>query len=165
MRQQRHLSAAKKYIFSSIAVISQPDVSRLCEEADFGAQNCQHSTKVDARYNVQLTTEPAFLQNRCYKLAFYLSLLFCPYFAVSWCVGLVALLDFFLRWFVRWKKNTNVPPKALAYPVIPFINVSTKSKIRFKILSPIFLRCNKLGFSPSMSSKTSSRKGSLSAKR
>ena len=22
---------------------------RLCEEADFGAQNCQHSTKVDAK--------------------------------------------------------------------------------------------------------------------
>jgi hypothetical protein len=22
---------------------------RLCEEADFGAQNCQHTTKVDAR--------------------------------------------------------------------------------------------------------------------
>jgi hypothetical protein len=25
------------------------NVLRLCEEADFGAQNCQHSTKVDAR--------------------------------------------------------------------------------------------------------------------
>jgi hypothetical protein len=37
----------------------------LCEEADFEALNCQHSTKVDARKNVQLTTEPAFLQNRC----------------------------------------------------------------------------------------------------
>jgi hypothetical protein len=37
----------------------------LCEEADFGALNFQHSTKVDARENVQLTTEPAFLQNRC----------------------------------------------------------------------------------------------------
>jgi hypothetical protein len=41
------------------------NVLRLCEEADYGAQNCQHSTKVDARLNVQLTTEPAFLQNRC----------------------------------------------------------------------------------------------------
>ena len=40
-------------------------VLRLCEEADFGALNCQHTTKVDARQNVQLTTEPAFLQNRC----------------------------------------------------------------------------------------------------
>ena len=38
---------------------------RLCEEADFGALNCQHTTKFDARQNVQLTTEPAFLQNRC----------------------------------------------------------------------------------------------------
>jgi hypothetical protein len=41
------------------------NVLRLCEEADFGAQNCQHTTKFDARQNVQLTTEPAFLQNRC----------------------------------------------------------------------------------------------------
>jgi hypothetical protein len=39
------------------------NIYRLCEEADFGAQNYQHTTKVDARQNVQLTTEPAFLQN------------------------------------------------------------------------------------------------------
>jgi len=26
-----------------------PNVWRLCEEADFGELNCQHSTKVDAR--------------------------------------------------------------------------------------------------------------------
>ena len=26
---------------------------RLCEEADFGALNCQHTTKFDARQNVQ----------------------------------------------------------------------------------------------------------------
>ena len=38
---------------------------RLCEEADFGALNCQHTTKLNAKQNVQLTTEPAFLQNRC----------------------------------------------------------------------------------------------------
>jgi hypothetical protein len=25
------------------------NVLRLCEEADFGAQNCQHTTKFDAR--------------------------------------------------------------------------------------------------------------------
>jgi len=31
--------------------------------ADFGAQNCQYTTKFDARYNVQLTTETAFLQD------------------------------------------------------------------------------------------------------
>ena len=32
---------------------------------------------------------------------------------LSWCVGLVALLDFFV-WFCAVAKNTNVPPKALA---------------------------------------------------
>jgi hypothetical protein len=83
---------------------------------------------------------------------------------MSWCVGLVALLDFFsVGLCVVIRKNTNVPPKALAYPVIPFINVSTKSIIRFNILSPNFLRSSKLGFSPSMSSNTSSLNGGLSA--
>lgn len=38
---------------------------RVCAVADFGTQNCQYTAKVDARQNVQLTTEPAFLQNRC----------------------------------------------------------------------------------------------------
>jgi len=36
------------------------------EDADFEAQNCQPSTKVDTRQNVQLTTEHAFLPNACY---------------------------------------------------------------------------------------------------
>jgi hypothetical protein len=35
MKQQKHLSAAKKYIFSSIAVISQPDGFGLGEGGDF----------------------------------------------------------------------------------------------------------------------------------
>ncbi len=37
----------------------------LGEEADFEALNCQPSTKVDTRQNVQLITEPAFLPNAC----------------------------------------------------------------------------------------------------
>jgi hypothetical protein len=41
--------------------------------ADFGAQNCQYTTKVDARQNVQLTTSPAIEPNACYSqwLLFY----------------------------------------------------------------------------------------------
>jgi hypothetical protein len=35
MKQQKHLSAAKKYIFSSIAVISQPDGLQLQEVGGF----------------------------------------------------------------------------------------------------------------------------------
>jgi hypothetical protein len=62
---------------------------------------------------------------------------------------LVALLHF-LALVCALAKNANVLPKALAYPVIPFINVSTKSIIRFKILSPKDLRCKRLGFSPSI---------------
>jgi hypothetical protein len=34
--------------------------------ADFGAQNCQYTTKVDARQNVRLTTLPAIEPNACY---------------------------------------------------------------------------------------------------
>jgi len=33
--------------------------------ADFGAQNCQYTTKVDARQNVQLPTSPAIEPNAC----------------------------------------------------------------------------------------------------
>jgi hypothetical protein len=38
--------------------------------ADFGAQNCQYTTNVDARQNVQLTTIPAIEPNACYGLGF-----------------------------------------------------------------------------------------------
>jgi hypothetical protein len=46
MRQQRHLSAAKKYIFSSIAVISQPDVLQLAEGGAFEAPTFQLTTNI-----------------------------------------------------------------------------------------------------------------------
>jgi len=36
---------------------------QLGEVADFGARNCQYTTKVDARKNVQLTTSPAISAN------------------------------------------------------------------------------------------------------
>jgi len=48
------------------AVPLAPNVLALGEEADFEALYCQPSTKADARQNVQLTTEPAFLPNACY---------------------------------------------------------------------------------------------------
>ncbi len=35
--------------------------------ADFGAQNCQYTTNVDARQNVQLTTSPAIEPNACWR--------------------------------------------------------------------------------------------------
>jgi hypothetical protein len=40
------------------------------EVGDFGAQNCQHTTKVDARQHVQLTTLPAIEPNACYRALF-----------------------------------------------------------------------------------------------
>ena len=33
--------------------------------ADFGAKNCQYTTKVDARFNIQLTISPAIEPNAC----------------------------------------------------------------------------------------------------
>jgi len=38
--------------------------------ADYGAQNCQYTTKVDAWLNVQLTTTPAIEPNACWVLVF-----------------------------------------------------------------------------------------------
>ncbi len=36
-------------VLKNFIVIGEAIVLGLCEEADFGAQNCQHTTKVDAR--------------------------------------------------------------------------------------------------------------------
>jgi len=44
--------------------------------ADFGAQNCQYTTKVDARQNVQLTTSPAIEPNACYSQWFFVLMSF-----------------------------------------------------------------------------------------
>ena len=60
--------------------------------ADFGALNCQYTTKVDARKNVQLTTSPAIEPNACCKLAF------CPPSLSSRCIS-VLLLSFYLLRF------------------------------------------------------------------
>jgi hypothetical protein len=46
--------------------------------ADIGAQNCQYTTKVDARHNAQLTTSPAIEPNACYM----------PFFVISFQVSL-----------------------------------------------------------------------------
>jgi len=50
--------------------------------ANFGAQNCQYTTKVDARYNVQLTTSPAIEPNVCYS-QWFLSFFVCRYMFFS----------------------------------------------------------------------------------
>ena len=39
--------------------------------ADFGAQNCQYTTIVDAWQNIQLTTSSAIEPNACYGLGFF----------------------------------------------------------------------------------------------
>jgi hypothetical protein len=52
------------YVMES-ALAMPPNVLALGAVADFGAQNCQYTTKVDARYNVQLTTSPAIEPNAC----------------------------------------------------------------------------------------------------
>jgi hypothetical protein len=65
MGQQKHLNAAKKYIFSSIAVISQPDVLQLPEGGDFEALHCQLSTNIDKSTKLDLTIEPPLLGRCC----------------------------------------------------------------------------------------------------
>ena len=46
-------------------VFRQSDGLALGAVAEFGAQNCQNTTEVDARQNVQLTTSPAIEPNAC----------------------------------------------------------------------------------------------------
>jgi hypothetical protein len=53
-----------------------PNVLALGAVANFGAQNCQPSTKVDAGKNVQLNTSPAIVSNACYASLFSLSSLY-----------------------------------------------------------------------------------------
>jgi len=55
-------------VVSSVTLAA--NVLALGAVADFGAQNCQYTTKVDARQNVQLTMSPAIEPNACYKLPF-----------------------------------------------------------------------------------------------
>jgi len=79
------------------------NVFGLCVRAGFGAQNCQPALNLNRSTKLQVCTSPRLTQNPCYQLAFCLSLLVCPLFAVSLCVGLVALLHFFV-WLLRWQK-------------------------------------------------------------
>jgi hypothetical protein len=57
----------------SLKKIIAPNGFWLCEEADYGTQNCHCATKADAMQNVQITTKPAFLQNQCYRAFFLVS--------------------------------------------------------------------------------------------
>ncbi|MDI9312942.1 MAG: hypothetical protein QM535_22215, partial [Limnohabitans sp.] len=53
-------------------VFSQPDVSRLGEEADFEALNCRPAPNLIRSTKLHISTEPAFLPNACYLLALFL---------------------------------------------------------------------------------------------
>ena len=80
------------------------------------------------------STEPPLLPNPCYKLAFCLSLLCCPLFAVSWCVGLVALLHFFV-WHLRWQKMQMCYQKRwLILSLLRFLLFRL-----FAVVSPLFV--------------------------
>jgi len=52
-------------MFAGLFVFMHANVSALGAVADFGAQNCQYTTKVDVRLNVQLTKTPAIEPNAC----------------------------------------------------------------------------------------------------
>jgi len=68
---------------------------QLQEVGDFEALNCLPPQNLIRSTKLHLTTEPPISCRRCYKLVFFLSWSVCPFFTVSWCVGLAALLDFF----------------------------------------------------------------------
>ena len=69
--------------------------------ADLGAQNCQYTTKVDARQNIQLTTSPAIEPNACYRFGVLFPLLVCrSFWSCGWADTLFAKLGF-ERWLVQ----------------------------------------------------------------
>jgi hypothetical protein len=94
--------------------LRQFDVLALGAVADFGAQNCQYTTKVDARKNVQLTTSPAIEPNACCVLPFCFYRLFVnhlvSFFVVRWLGGSFAKLGISLGLC----GFANVPPNAFA---------------------------------------------------
>ena len=73
------------------------------------------STKLSATTKLSAEHETPPIANVLLPAGLLRSLLLCRFIvAVSWCVGLVALLDFFSVGLCGCKKNTNVPPNALA---------------------------------------------------
>jgi len=61
------------HLISTICDLLAPNVLGLCEEAELEAQMFGLAQMFIRIPNVQFSTEPAFLQNPCYKLPF-----FCP---------------------------------------------------------------------------------------
>jgi hypothetical protein len=54
------------FLFSTVGCNIAANGLALGAVADFGEQNCQYTTKVDARQNVHLTTQPAIEPNACW---------------------------------------------------------------------------------------------------
>ena len=100
-------------IFSLFCFLITANGLQLQEVGDFEAQNCLPPLNLIRSTKLYLTTEPPISCRCCYKLVFFLSCFVCPYLLLSWCVGLVALLDFFAL-VCAVAKNTNVPPNAWA---------------------------------------------------
>ena len=70
-------------------------------------QKLNRSTNVEFSTSAPIAFKPLLCPSAFFRL--FISSLF----VVSWCVGFVALLDF-LALVCALKKNTNVPPNALA---------------------------------------------------
>ncbi|MDI9312905.1 MAG: hypothetical protein QM535_22030, partial [Limnohabitans sp.] len=60
------------YFVFTLPVTMTANVLALGEEADFEALNCLPALNLIRSTKLHLSTEPAFLPNACYLLAFYL---------------------------------------------------------------------------------------------
>ena len=138
---------------------------RLYAVRDCGLLSCPPTPKFERGRMLELPLKPllyiAFVTAWCSLFSVILLFNLLPCFCLP-CVWVGKLFGWFWSCVGIVRPANVLDYEALAY-VIPFINVSTKTIIFFKIRSPNILRCNKLGFSPSIKSSISSRKGSLSA--
>ena len=106
-------------------------VSGLAKVAIFSTKlHTKHSTSNLVKTVIR-STEPPLLPNPCYAFV-----VFCPLLPL--CVCLVALLDFLALDYVL-KKNTNVPPKAVAHcQIICLSGRGRQIPFYFQI---VFVRC------------------------
>ena len=88
------------------------NVLQLGEVAEIEAQKFSFAQKFNRRTELEFSTKPAILPNCCYAFALF-TVIICLFIVVLLCVGLLALLQFFV-WLCAFGKTANVLPNALA---------------------------------------------------
>jgi hypothetical protein len=104
------------------------NVLQLGEVAEIEVQMFSFAQKFNRRTAVEFSTKPAILPNCCYRLAFFLSLCFCPLLRLSLVRWLGGSFAFFVG-LCAFGKNANVPPKAWAYSSVVLLFIKSSANI------------------------------------